>query len=267
MGELHLDVACSRLKTEFGIDVKTGRMRIAYREALSDLPFSINKFVYDRTIGEVEKQKRLFAGYSVTLSSHQTSSSSSTQEDGKYTMQPATVSISEKARKELGNLEKSELVKKAFEDSLLYGPLHGFPLTGFHLEVTDAEIDSDTNPQSLQQAAQALIRRLLKLTNGSSVLLLQPMMALEVSTPEDNMGNVLTDLTVGREATIKSVEVIGSGIHVRHIIKSDAPLSKLLGFSTDLRSLTSGEGLFSMEYSHHSVIDQLPAEDARLSAP
>jgi elongation factor G len=266
MGELHLDVACSRLGTEFGIEVTTGRMRIAYREALSNLPMSINKFIYDRMIGEVEeKQKRLFAGFSVTLTTNSNSASKKEDRDeGKFTMQPATVSISEKARKELGNLERSEMVKKSFETALVYGPLHGFPLTGFHLEVTEAQVDSDTNPTALKQAAEALIKRLLKLSEGGDgVLLLQPVMALEVSTPEENMGNVLTDLTVGREATIKSVEVIGSGINVRHIIKSDAPLSKLLGFSTDLRSLTSGEGLFSMEYSHHSIIDKLPDEDVR----
>eukprot|EP00615_Pteridomonas_danica_P000626 CAMPEP_0114338496 /NCGR_PEP_ID=MMETSP0101-20121206/7077_1 /TAXON_ID=38822 ORGANISM="Pteridomonas danica, Strain PT" /NCGR_SAMPLE_ID=MMETSP0101 /ASSEMBLY_ACC=CAM_ASM_000211 /LENGTH=529 /DNA_ID=CAMNT_0001471101 /DNA_START=66 /DNA_END=1655 /DNA_ORIENTATION=+ len=275
MGELHLDVACSRLKSEFGLDVKTGRMRIAYRETINNLPVTINKFKYDRLIGEAEKQKRLFVGYSVELTPIQSQKQKQNEEDGeddgKYSMNSSTVSISTQARLDLGNLEKSEIVKKAFEDALLIGPRHGFPLIGFHLTVLSVETDHDTNPLSLIQGAEALLQHFskkLKTSSSSSnnVELLHPIMALEVSTPEENMGNVLTDLTVGRNATIKSIDVIGSGINVRHIIKSDTPLSKLLGFSTDLRSLTSGEGLFSMEYSHHSVIDHLPEEDANLSS-
>lgn len=86
-------------------------------------------------------------------------------------------------------------------------------------------------------------------------------MALEVVVPEPSLGSVLTDLTVARQASVKSVASRGAGLAQRHVIIADAPLSNLLGYATSLRSLTAGEGLFTMEYAHHAPLDALPPED------
>lgn len=86
-------------------------------------------------------------------------------------------------------------------------------------------------------------------------------MALEVVVPEPSLGAVLTDLTVARQASVKSVASRGAGLAQRHVIIADAPLSNLLGYATSLRSLTAGEGLFAMEYAHHAPLDVLPPED------
>jgi elongation factor G len=86
-------------------------------------------------------------------------------------------------------------------------------------------------------------------------------MALEVVVPEPNLGAVLADLTVARQAAVKSVASRGAGLAQRHVVTADAPLAKLLGYATTLRSLTAGEGVFTMEYAHHAPLESLPPED------
>ena len=85
-------------------------------------------------------------------------------------------------------------------------------------------------------------------------------MNVEVVTPEEYLGCVLSDLTVARNAAICEVVSKGQGLSSRHMIHCDVPLARLLGYSTDLRSLTSGEGQFTMQYSHHAEIDAIPEE-------
>ena len=146
------------------------------------------------------------------------------------------------------------------EASVQRGPRHGFPLSDLHLEVRSAVSDGDTSPAAVALAAEAFVRHLGRVAAPE---LLQPIMGLEVAAPEDKVGAVLSDLTVSRGAAIRGVAVVGGGkLGARHVVSCDAPLAKLLGYATDIRSLTSGEGAFSMEYSHHAPLSELPPEDA-----
>jgi elongation factor G len=254
MGELHLDVACSRLVSEFNIDVATGRVRIAYREALVE-PMVLENFCYDR-MNETET-KRLFAGLSVEFTPRPLAAS------GVHGMDSCSVALSPQARKDLhNNAEWASALQEGLTSACLRGPRHGFPLVGMDVTVTACKADApghgDTNPQALRNAAEALV---LHAGKSAEVLLLQPMMDVEITTPNDHLGTVLSDLTVSRVATIREVVTTGEGLAARTAVYCDVPLANLLGYSTDLRSITSGEGQFSMHYTHHAEIDALPDDE------
>ena len=255
MGELHLDVACSRLATEFNVQVETGRVRIAYRETLLH-SLTIEKFRYDR-LNETET-KRSFAGLSVEFQPRPLAV------PGAHRMDAPSITLSPQAYKDLhGNVEWAAALEEGFAAACQRGPRHGFPLVGLDITVVACEADApgnDTNAQVLRDAAEAL---LLHASKSTEVVLLEPMMNVEVTTPEEHLGSVLSDLTVSRTATIREVLTTGQGLAARHVVHCEVPLATLLGYSTDLRSITSGEGQFSMQYSHHAEIEALPDQSEK----
>ena len=281
--------------------VRTGRPRIAYRETLSpsSLPLEVGSFVVDRTVGATDDKpgKRLYAKLGVRVTAlgatrgnddddnddeeeekkkeedgddamvmMRATAAAAAAAEGRYGMNPATVGLSSGAVAGLARLpggqgqELSEALRSGLLEALAGGPRHGFPVVGLHVEVVSVDGDGDTSASALRLAAEAFVKHLDKFEPGSGVLL-QPVMALEVSSPEEKVGNVLSDLTVSRHAAIRGVSVVGAGLGCRHVVSADAPLGTLLGYASGLRSLTSGDGAFSMEYAHHAELDALPPED------
>ena len=132
------------------------------------------------------------------------------------------------------------------------GPLTQSPLIAFTMDISSVETDVDSTPAAMRAAANKLLMTLLK-EAGSQ--LVQPMMKVEIAVPEDFVGGVLADITAARHGQVRDVVTTGQGLAARHVILAEIPLATLLGYSTALRSITSGEGNFSMEYSHHAQAD------------
>jgi translation elongation factor EF-G len=136
MGELHLDVACSRLLTEHRVKATLGRARLAYRETLwpHALPYAgLNGFTYDRTLGggdDSRPAKRLFAGFDLVVTA-----SAAGAGEGRFSMAAATVRLSAKACAALASAEYADALRQGLLDATANGPIHGFAMAGVHLEV------------------------------------------------------------------------------------------------------------------------------------
>jgi len=153
MGELHLDVACSRLLSDHRLKASLGRARLAYRETVWPHAFPLQclqNFTYERTLGggdDGKPAKRLFAGFDIEITAaradpSETSSSSAAADsaaasEGRFTMAPATVHLSPKATKALGTVDYAEGLRKGLLEAVNAGPLHGFAMSGMHFEVSE----------------------------------------------------------------------------------------------------------------------------------
>jgi elongation factor G len=122
-------------------------------------------------------------------------------------------------------------------------------VTGFDLLVEEVRKDGDSSPGAFRAcAAHALVSAM----KDANPRLLEPVMRVEVIAPDASVGQVLSDLTVARRAAVKDVDANVTSSS-RHVIHADVPLSALLGYATALRSVTQGEGSFSMEFSHYAA--------------
>jgi elongation factor G len=143
----------------------------------------------------------------------------------------------------LTNDERASLVD-GLAGALSRGP-RGFPVVGVRVRVLSAERDGDTSPGAVRACCAVLIDRVLR---GPAHALLEPLMALEAELPLDRMGDVLSDLTVQRRAIVKEVQTEASHARVFALV----PLATMLGYATALRSMTGGEGSFSLEFAEYS---------------
>jgi len=149
MGELHLDVACSRLLSDHRLKASLGRARLAYRETIWPHVFPLQclqNFTYERTLGggdDGKPAKRLFAGFDIDITAATAAESSQSSaaaaaaaaSEGRFTMAPATVHLSPKAVKALGTVDYAEGLRKGLLEAVNAGPLHGFAMSGVHFEV------------------------------------------------------------------------------------------------------------------------------------
>jgi elongation factor G len=149
-------------------------------------------------------------------------------------------------------------VEKGFKTSLVEGVLAGFPLLDVKVTLMDGAAHSvDSSAIAFETAARAAYRQSIP---KAAPKLLEPIMKVDVFTPDDQVGDVIGDLN-RRRAIIKSQEAGATGVRV----KADAPLSEMFGYIGDLRTITSGRGQFSMEFSHYadcpaSVAEKVIAE-------
>ena len=145
-------------------------------------------------------------------------------------------------------------VQKGFEGSIVEGVLAGFPMQDVKVTLMDGAYHAvDSSAVAFETAARAAYRQTMP---KASPQLLEPIMNLDVFTPEDHVGDVIGDLN-RRRGMIKAQEAQVSGVR----IKSEAPLSEMFGYIGDLRTMTSGRGQFSMEFSHYSSCPKNIAED------
>ncbi|NEN94105.1 MAG: elongation factor G [Moorea sp. SIO3I7] len=233
MGELHLDIKVDILKRTHGVDVEVGKPQVAYRESIT---------------------KRIEDSYT-----HKKQSGGSGQY-GKidYVIEPGETGTGFQFESKVtgGNVPREfwPAVQKGFESSIQKGLLAGFPCVDFKVTLTDGAYHPvDSSAIAFEIAARAAYRQSF---GKASPQLLEPIMKVDVFTPEDYMGDVIGDLN-RRRGMIKSQEKTLTGAR----IKADAPLSEMFGYIGDLRTMTSGRGQFSMEFSHYAPCPNNVAEE------
>ncbi|CDN13499.1 Translation elongation factor G paralog [Richelia intracellularis] len=233
MGELHLDIKVDILKRTHGIEVEVGKPQVAYRE-------SITKVIQDSY-------------------THKKQSGGSGQY-GKidYTIEPGEPGTGFLFQSKVtgGNVPREfwPAVQKGFETSIDKGVLAGFPCVDLKVTLQDGAYHPvDSSAIAFEIAAKAAYRQSLPKAGPQ---MLEPIMKIDVFTPEDYMGDVIGDLN-RRRGMIKSQEPGATGVR----IKADAPLSEMFGYIGDLRTMTSGRGQFSMEFSHYAPCPANVAEE------
>ena len=225
MGELHLDIIVDRMKREFSVEANIGKPQVAYREAIRNKCEIEGKFV--RQSGGRGQYGHVWVRF-----------------------EPAE-----------GNEEKLEFVneivggvvpreyipaiQKGIEEQMQNGVLAGYPLLGLKATVYDGSYhDVDSNEMAFKIAASMATKQLAQ--KGGAVLL-EPMMKVEVVTPEDYMGDVMGDLN-RRRGLVQGMEDSPSG----KVIRAEVPLGEMFGYATDVRSMSQGRASYSMEFSRYA---------------
>jgi elongation factor G len=233
MGELHLDIKVDILKRTHGVEVEVGKPQVAYRESIT---------------------KRLEDSYT-----HKKQSGGSGQY-GKidYVLEPGEVGSGFQFESKVtgGNVPREfwPAVQKGFASSIEQGPLAGFPCVDLKVTLTDGAYHAvDSSAIAFEIAARAAYRQSLPKAGPQ---LLEPIMAVDVFTPDDYMGDVIGDLN-RRRGLIKSQDAGPTGVR----IKADVPLSEMFGYIGDLRTMTSGRGQFSMLFAHYAPCPANVAEE------
>jgi len=235
MGELHLEIIIDRLRREFKVDVNQGAPQVTYREDITG--GTDHREVYKKQSGGRGK----FADILVKI-------------------EPQT--DSEKSGLEFvnsikgGNVPKEFIpsVEKGFKESMKTGVLAGFPVEAMKVELIDGSFHAvDSDQLSFELAAKMAYREAMK---ACSPILLEPIMKIEIVTPEENMGDVVGDLN-RRRGMMKGMDDKNGA----KVLKADVPLSEMFGYVTQLRTITSGRATSSMEFSHYSEAPKNVAQD------
>ena len=230
MGELHLDIILDRLRREFKVECNQGKPQVNYKEAITQ---TVNlREVYKKQTGGRGK----FADIIVDVSPVD----EDFKEGGLQFINKVTG----------GNIPKEFIpsVQKGFENAMKSGVLGGFPMNSLKVELLDGSFHPvDSDQLSFEVAA---LNAYKNACSKAGPVLLEPIMSLEVVTPEENMGDVIGDLNK-RRGQVEGMESTRSGARV---VKALVPLSEMFGYVTALRTITSGRATSSMQYHHHSPL-------------
>jgi elongation factor G len=225
MGELHLDIKVDILKRTHGVNVEVGKPQVAYRETIST---SVDdSYTHKKQTGGSGQFARI-----------------------DYTIEPGEPGSGFEFESKItgGNVPREfwPAVEKGFRTSMVEGVLAGYPVLDVKVRLTDGAAHSvDSSAIAFETAARAAYRQTIP---KATPKLLEPIMKVDVFTPEDHVGDVIGDLN-RRRSMIKSQEAGATGIRV----KAETPLSEMFGYIGDLRTITSGRGQFSMEFSHYAI--------------
>jgi elongation factor G len=237
MGELHLDIIIDRLKREFKVECNQGKPQVNYKEAITKTVEGWRE-VYKKQSGGRGK----FADIIVTVG----------PKDPDYTEGDVQFVNEVKG----GNVPKEFIpaVEKGFKDSMKNGVLGGFPMSDIKVVLTDGSFHPvDSDQLSFELAAHAAFKNVCQ---KAGPVLMEPIMRVEVVTPEENMGDVIGDLNK-RRGMVQGMDEARSGAR---IVKAMVPLSEMFGYVTALRTITSGRATSSMEYDHHAPLSQTLAD-------
>ena len=230
MGELHLDIIIDRLKREFKVECNQGKPQVNYKEAITK----------DVTLREVYKKQSggrgKFADIIVTVG----------PKDEDYKESNFQFINEVKG----GNVPKEFIpsVQKGFENAMKNGVLGGYPMENLKVTLTDGSFHPvDSDQLSFELAAINAYRNACP---KAGPVLMEPIMKVEVVTPEENMGDVIGDLNK-RRGQVEGMDEARSGAR---IVKAQVPLAEMFGYVTALRTITSGRATSSMEYDHHAPL-------------
>ena len=232
MGELHLEIIVDRMKREFGVEANVGKPQVAYREAIKKAVEVEGKFIkqsggrgqYGHVWLKVEPNEA-GKGYEFVDA-----------------IKGGTVPR-----------EYIPAVDKGLQETLPNGVLAGFPVVDVKVTLFDGSYhDVDSNENAFKMAASMAFKDGMR---KASPILLEPMMAVEVETPENFVGNVIGDLSSRRGMIQGQEEVAGT-----MVIKAEVPLAEMFGYSTSLRSATQGRATYTMEFKHYSEAPKTVAE-------
>ena len=233
MGELHLEILVDRMRREFGVEANVGAPQVAYREAVRKSVEQEGKFV------KQSGGRGQYGHVWIKLEPN---------EAGKGFEFIDMIKGGSVPR------EFIPAVEKGLRDTLPNGVLAGFPVVDVKVTLFDGSYhDVDSNENAFKMAASMAFKDAMR---KASPVLLEPMMAVEVETPEDYMGNVMGDLS-GRRGIVHGMEDQVGGIK---LIKAEVPLAEMFGYSTTLRSLSQGRATYSMEFKHYTEAPKNVAE-------
>lgn len=225
MGELHLDVLVDRMRREFNVEANIGKPQVAYREAIRNTSEIEGKFV--RQSGGRGQYGHVWIRF-----------------------EPAEDQNAQKlefVNEVVGGTVPREYipaVQKGIEEQMKNGVLAGYPLLGLKASIFDGSYhDVDSNEMAFKIAASMATK---KLAQQGGAVLLEPIMAVEVVTPEENMGDVVGDLN-RRRGLIGGMDENASG----KVITAEVPLAEMFGYATDLRSATQGRATYTMEFAKY----------------
>jgi elongation factor G len=223
MGELHLEIIIDRLKREFGVDVKVGRPQVAYREAIQKPASAEGKYIrqsggrgqYGHVVFKIEPLP----------------------ENKGYEFEDRIV----------GGVVPKEYVaavQKGLEDSILSGILGGYPVIGVKVVLVDGSYhEVDSSEMAFKIAASLGFKEAMR---KAGPILMEPIMSVEVVTPEDYVGDVIGDLS-SRRGRIEGMDMRANA----RVVRSYVPLASMFGYATDLRSKTSGRANYTMQFDHY----------------
>ncbi len=233
MGELHLEILVDRMRREFGVDANVGAPQVAYREAIRKSVEQEGKFV------KQSGGRGQYGHVWIKMEPNETGKGFEFIDAIKGGAVPR---------------EFIPAVEKGLLDTLPNGVLAGFPVVDVKVTLFDGSYhDVDSNENAFKMAASMAFKDAMR---KASPVLLEPMMAVEVETPEDYMGNVMGDLS-SRRGIVQGMEDQVGGIK---LVKAEVPLAEMFGYSTTLRSLSQGRATYSMEFKHYSEAPKNVAE-------
>ncbi|MCH2490613.1 MAG: elongation factor G [Flavobacteriales bacterium] len=225
MGELHLDIIVDRLRREFKVEVNQGQPQVEYKEAVTRK--AQHREVYKKQSGGRGK----FA-------------------DIVFTLEPAeegTTGLEFVSEIKGGNVPKEFIpsIEKGFKMAMVNGPLAGYEVDAMKVTLTDGSYhDVDSDQLSFELAAKLGFKNAAK---AAKAVIMEPIMKLEVITPEENMGDIVGDLNRRRGQVNNMGDRAGA-----KVVKADVPLSEMFGYVTTLRTLSSGRATSTMEFSHYA---------------
>jgi elongation factor G len=233
MGELHLEIIVDRMKREFNVEANVGAPQVAYREAIRKPVEQEGKFV------KQSGGRGQYGHVWIKLEPNETGKGYEFVDAIKGGVVPR---------------EYIPAVDRGLQDTLPNGVLAGFPVVDVKVTLFDGSYhDVDSNENAFRMAASMAFKDAMR---KASPVLLEPMMAVVVETPEDYMGNVMGDLS-GRRGIVQGMDDLPGGIKE---IKAEVPLAEMFGYATQLRSLSQGRATYSMEFKHYSEAPKNVAE-------
>jgi elongation factor G len=226
MGELHLEIIVDRLKREFKVETHVGKPQVAYRETVQGRAEAEGKYI--RQAGGRGQYGHVW----LTVES---------QESGKgFTFENKVVG---------GAIPKEYIpaVEKGIREAMTSGVVAGYPMVDFKVTLFDGSYhDVDSSEIAFKIAGSMGFKEATKKANPA---LLEPIMDLEVIVPEEYMGDVIGNLS-SKRGKILGMKMRGGA----QVISAQVPLSEMFGYSTDLRSMTQGRGVFTMQFAQYDVV-------------
>jgi elongation factor G len=233
MGELHLDIIVDRMRREFNVEANTGKPQVAYREAIRKTCEAEGKFV--RQSGGRGQYGHCWIRFAPA-------------DEGKEGLEFSNEIVG-------GTIPREFIpaIQKGIEEQMKNGVVAGYPLLGLKAAVFDGSFhDVDSSEMAFKIAASMATKQLSQ--KGGAVLL-EPVMKLEVVTPEEYMGDIIGDLN-RRRGLIHGMDDGVSG----KIVRAEVPLGEMFGYATDVRSMSQGRASFSMEFARYAEVPASIAE-------
>jgi len=235
MGELHLDIIVDRMKREFKVEANIGQPQVAYRETIK-VPSDID-YTHKKQSGGAGQFARIKI---------------------KFEPLPPGSGYEFTSKVVGGNVPKEYIpgVEKGLLSALETGPLSGFPVTDIKAELYDgASHDVDSSVMAFEIAARAAFREGVM---QAKPCLLEPVMKVEVVTPEEYLGDIIGDLN-SRRGNVGSMDQRGNA----RVISCMVPLANMFGYVNTLRSMSQGRAQFTMHFDHYAELPQAVSEDVR----
>ena len=236
MGELHLDILVDRMRREFNVEANVGKPQVAYRETIRRAVVKLD-YVHKKQTGGSGQ----YAKVQVTIEPLDMHEGEMYEFDNKVTG---------------GRIPREYIpsVDQGIQDAMQYGVLAGYPLVGIKATLLDgAYHDVDSSEMAFKIAGSMVLKDAVR---RADPVLLEPMMAVEVRTPEDYMGDVIGDIN-SRRGQIQAMEDISGA----KVVKGLVPLSEMFGYVGDLRSKTQGRANYSMQFDSYAEVPRSVAEE------